>query len=277
MASEFGICTWTLGIEEPQALMAKVLALGLTTVQFHGDHATHDPLEVKQAAHTHGVSIFAIDPMGCRPKPGDTVDANHGLAYYRGVLDFARETGTDVVTAHGLGTWCCDEKDRAGAFEKLVTALQTLCDDAAESGIRILWEMCNRYELPMVRTCREGRELSARVSRTNFGLIIDSFHMNIEERDPVAEIRETGEDVSMYHISDSDRGGIGSGHVDFKAQHAELRAMGYEAPVMVEFVLRELCPTTPPGTPDEWLRMHEAISTTIATWREFDGSWAPTD
>ena len=248
MASEFGICSWTLGSEDPNDIMKQIAELGLDGLQFHGDHRTHCARDVAIAARAHGLKIYAIDPANSGPVEGDIASAENGIAYFKQVIAFAKDAGSDTVTVHGLGTWIANCADRTGAFQRLVSALQVLCDHASIHGVRLLWEPCNRYEMPMVRSTAEGRRLHNSVNRPNFGLILDSFHMNIEDRCPVDEIKASGDRIAIYHVSDSNRGGIGVGHVDFKAHHDALASVGFHGPIMLEFVLPHLCPHTPPSS-----------------------------
>lgn len=269
-STQFGLCSWTLGHEDPAEIMQLTRAMGLDGLQFHGDHTSHDPAAVRAAADAAGLIIFAIDPIGCAPRSDDIADAKHGVDYYTRVIDFAAAMGCDTVTVHGLAFWCQDQDDRSGALQRLVASLQQLCDHAATAGIRLLWEMCNRYEAPMVRASHEGRSLHAQVERDNFALILDSFHMNIEDRDPVAEIEATGKAIAIYHVSDSNRSGIGSGHVDFRSQHRALRAAGFNSPVMLEFVLPGLGPHTPPETEAQWQALHAEFKRSLQAWRGYD-------
>jgi D-psicose/D-tagatose/L-ribulose 3-epimerase len=267
----FGLCSWTLGLEDIEKILEATKRFGLDGLQFHGDHASHDPRTLKAAAAQRGLQLFAIDPIRCKPEH-DQANADQGVAYYRKVVDFAEQAGCRAVTVHGLGYWCQDASDRPGALTHLVGGLQALCEYAGPKGIRILWEMCNRYEVPMARTCREGRQLKSLVQRENFALILDSFHMNIEDRDGTSEITATGPDIAIYHVSDSNRGGIGSGHIDFAAHHQALRAVGFRSPVMLEFVLPGRGPHTPPEAANDWVALELEFTRSLAQWRKFDAS-----
>lgn len=267
---QMGLCSWTLGLTDVHELMARCAEFGMDGLQFSGDHRSDDPHVLKQAAEQHGLTLFAIDPINSKPDDDSQKGVDGAMGYYIRVIDFAWEAGCKVVTVHGLAFWLADPDDSDTAYTQLVEACQRLAAHAEKRGIRLLWEMCNRYEVPMVRRAAEGVQLVRDVGASNLGLILDSFHMNIEERDMLEPISACAGLLDIYHISDSDRGGIGSGHIDFRAQFDALKATGFDGPVMGEFVLRELAPTTPPSTPDEWKRMAEALRHTRAQWEAWE-------
>jgi sugar phosphate isomerase/epimerase len=70
----------------------------------------------------------------------------------------------------------------------------------------------------------------------NFGLLLDTFHMNIEEADITGSIRAGGDRIFHFHVADSNRLPPGAGHLDFKAILSALKATGYQGWVSGEFL-----------------------------------------
>ena len=116
----------------------------------------------------------------------------------------------------------------------LADSVRTICGFAAEAGLPVVFEILNRYESHQVRTVAEGLALRAEVGASNLGLLPDAYHMNIEEADPAAALRRGGAAIGLYHVADSNRGAIGEGHTDFRAQIAALDDIGYAGPIIVE-------------------------------------------
>ncbi|GAB4444396.1 MAG: hypothetical protein Kow0031_26860 [Anaerolineae bacterium] len=83
------------------------------------------------------------------------------------------------------------------------------------------------------------------VGAANVGVLLDAYHMNIEEEDPVAALRHAGPRLWLYHAADSNRGAIGRGHTDFPAQMAALADTGYAGPVILECTAPGPNPFTP--------------------------------
>ena len=74
------------------------------------------------------------------------------------------------------------------------------------------------------------------VGATNLGLLLDTFHMNIEERVIEESIRLCGERIFHFHVADSNRWYPGAGHLDFRSILSALSATGYRGWVSGEFM-----------------------------------------
>jgi 5-keto-L-gluconate epimerase len=126
--------------------------------------------------------------------------------------------------------------DPAQAMDWLVEALQECSAAAHPDGIRLALEPINRYETTLVNNIAQGLELIERVGADNFGLLLDTFHMNIEEPGIEASIRACGARTFHFHVADSNRWYPGAGHIDFKSVLATLEATGYRGWVSGEFL-----------------------------------------
>lgn len=122
------------------------------------------------------------------------------------------------------------------AMEWLVAALQDCCKAAEEFGVRLALEPINRYETTLVNNTEQGLALIERVGAGNFGLLLDIFHMNIEEAVIEESIGACGERIFHFHVADSNRWHPGAGHLDFKPILNALYATGYQGFVSGEFL-----------------------------------------
>jgi len=126
--------------------------------------------------------------------------------------------------------------DHAQAMDWLVDALQQ-CSAAAEPrGVRLALEPINRYETTLINNAAQGMDLIQRVGSPAFGLLLDTFHMNIEEPSIEESIRLAGDRIFHFHIADSNRWYPGAGHLDFKSILDALYATGYDGFVSGEFM-----------------------------------------
>lgn len=126
--------------------------------------------------------------------------------------------------------------ERKQAMDWLVDALRE-CSEAAEPhGIRLALEPINRSETTLINNAEQGLELIERVRVNNFGLLLDTYHMNIEE--PVIEesIRKCGVHIFHFHVADSNRLVPGAGHLDFRSILNALKSTGYKGFVSGEFI-----------------------------------------
>jgi sugar phosphate isomerase/epimerase len=118
----------------------------------------------------------------------------------------------------------------------LVEALQECSAVAATEGVRFALEPLNRYETDLIHTVAEGMALIQQVGAENFGLLLDTFHMNIEEPSIEASIRACGDRMFHFHVADSNRWHPGAGHLDFGSILAVLAETGYQGYVSGEFM-----------------------------------------
>ena len=118
----------------------------------------------------------------------------------------------------------------------LVEALQACCSAAAQEDVRLALEPLNRYETDLIHTVSEGLDLIERIGAENMGLLLDTFHMNIEESSIEESIRSGGDRIFHFHVADSNRWHPGAGHLDFAFMLSTLYATGYQGFVSGEFM-----------------------------------------
>jgi sugar phosphate isomerase/epimerase len=124
------------------------------------------------------------------------------------------------------------------SMELLVEAIQACAAAASGTGVRFALEPLNRYETDLIHTVSEGLKLVDRVAADNFGLLLDTFHMNIEEPNIEDSIRACGDRIFHFHVADSNRWYPGAGHLDFRSILENLSDTGYQGFVSGEFMPR---------------------------------------
>ncbi|HHY46097.1 MAG TPA: sugar phosphate isomerase/epimerase [Firmicutes bacterium] len=129
---------------------------------------------------------------------------------------------------------------------------------AASRGTSLVIEPINRYETDIVNTVDEAIELIETVGKPNVGLLLDTFHMNIEEPDMLLSIRRAAPYIKHVHFADSNRWAPGCGHLDFAEITRLLRDVGYEG-----FVSAEILPRPDP------VKAVEAAAATMKWLRDF--------
>ena len=118
----------------------------------------------------------------------------------------------------------------------LSEALQECSMAASSYGIRLALESINRYETTLINNVEQGMDLIERVGVDNFGLLLDTFHMNIEEPSIEESIRKCGKNTFHFHLADSNRWYPGAGHVDFHSILTTLKDTGYQGFISGEFM-----------------------------------------
>jgi D-psicose/D-tagatose/L-ribulose 3-epimerase len=116
----------------------------------------------------------------------------------------------------------------------VVENLKQLAKYAEARGRQICIEPLNRFETDFLNTCDKGLKLIKAVGSKAVKLHLDTFHMNIEEKNQAAAIRKAGKLLAHFHACGSDRGTPGNDHIDWKPIAAALKAVGYKGDVVIE-------------------------------------------
>jgi D-psicose/D-tagatose/L-ribulose 3-epimerase len=101
-------------------------------------------------------------------------------------------------------------------------------------------EYLNRFECYFLTTMADAAAYVKRVNHPNFGTMYDTFHANIEEKDPVGVIRKYAKVIRHVHISENDRGTPGRGHVPWRETFKALKAIKYDGWLTIEAFGRAL-------------------------------------
>ncbi len=124
----------------------------------------------------------------------------------------------------------------AQSMKFLVDGLKECAEKANNLGVRMALEPLNRYETDLVHTVQDGLELIRQVGASNLGLLLDTFHMNIEEANIKNSIDQSADRIFHFHVADSNRWYPGAGHLDFSAILRNLRSTGYQGWISGEFM-----------------------------------------
>jgi len=125
-------------------------------------------------------------------------------------------------------------KEYRQQWRTVVRNLKEVCRRAVDHGCQIALEPVNRFETDFINTCDQGLEMIHDVGSPALKLHLDTFHMNIEEKDPAAAIRRAGRLLGHFHACGCDRGTPGKDHIDWKPIASALRAVNYRGDVVIE-------------------------------------------
>ena len=121
-------------------------------------------------------------------------------------------------------------------FELLKASMLELVEYIASKNCGIVFEAINRYENNYLNTAEETTAFVKSLGSPRIKVLLDTFHMNVEERDMAAAIRLTGDFLGHVHISDNNRHYPGNGSIDFPAVFRALRDIGYSGWIGLEFL-----------------------------------------
>lgn len=243
----FNLLLWTTSVKrEHEPVLERLKATGYDGVEvpiFEG--ASSDYARLGETLDTIGLGRTAITVIPTADKNPLSEDLSHRKAavdYMNWVTDRAAALGAKVVCGplHStLGHFSGDaptksERARALDFHSRVG------DHAAKKGVTITVEALNRFECYFLNTMADLSDYLDELGHPAVTGMYDTFHANIEEKDPVGCIAPAIRHIGHVHISENDRGTPGKGHVDWSGVFKALKGGGYDGWLTIEAFGRAL-------------------------------------
>jgi D-psicose/D-tagatose/L-ribulose 3-epimerase len=241
MKTGFNLLLWTTHVGPAHfPLFEKLKAAGYDGVEiplFEGSVAHFE--QVGRAIRDNGLGATTVTVLpdaahsAISPDPASRQGALDHLAW---ALECSSALGSEVLCGpfyqplaqfSGAGP-TEDEKSWAAEVHRQAA------ERAAQAGLVLAIEPLNRFECYFLNTMADAKAYVRRVDHPNFGALYDTFHANIEEKDPVGCIAQTADVIRHVHISENDRGTPGKGHVPWLATFRALRATGYDGWLTIE-------------------------------------------
>ena len=222
-------------------LFPKFKQWGFDTVEIPVEAPEHiDPAKVKAAADKHGLAIGSICAcMGPgRDFRGTPEEQQTAMVYCKALIDQAVVLGCPsligpVYSVVGKAD-AVEPAQQKIEWALVVKNLKELAKYAEAKGVQICIEPLNRFETDFLNTCDQGLKLIKSVGSKAVGLHLDTFHMNIEEKNQAAAIKKAGKHLVHVHACGSDRGTPGGDHIDWPSIIKALRAVKYQGDVVIE-------------------------------------------
>ena len=214
---------------------------GFDSVEIAIENPAHiDPAFVKARLEWHGLVCGSVTPCLGPDKDlrGTSAQQRAGVEFMKRVID--QMVALDARTLVGVVYSTVGRADAvpSGEYRRqwktVVKNLKNVSDYAAERGRVIALEPINRFETDFINTCAQGLEMIHDVNSPALKLHLDTFHMNSEEKDPAATIRQAGPHLGHFHACGCDRGTPGGDHIDWKSIASALKFIRYQGDVVIE-------------------------------------------
>lgn len=165
-----------------------------------------------------------------------------GIKYLKQCVDISAELGSDVVSGVLYGAWGVlvgrgrtDEE-----WDRSVAAFKEVCTYARGKQVDLALEPLNRFEVYFLNTAIDAVKYVRAVDEPNAKIQLDTFHMNIEEKNFYDPIVEAGDLLAHFHACENDRGVPGSGHVNWDEVYKGLAYIKYKTWVTIESFVPEM-------------------------------------
>ncbi|MEN6418154.1 MAG: sugar phosphate isomerase/epimerase family protein [Clostridiaceae bacterium] len=193
--------------------------------------------KLEQALDRTGLCVSALGTGRAYVDDGlsliDSQTRELALQRLKGFLDAASVLGAKVIVGCLRGNIPSPEQKKE-CLDRLAEAMARADLYALERGVTLLLEPINRYENNYLCSVGDAADFIRSAGLTSTGILADTFHMNIEERDPVSALFDNADLIQYIHAADSNRLYPGGGHTDFPALFAALKQSGYKGEISAE-------------------------------------------
>lgn len=241
--AELGVCAWIYGHASIEHTLARIAAAGYDGVELPGEPDRWDPREIRHWLKRYRLAPVALTASCKVPETArdlahpDPAIRSEAVTYLRKCLRFAAEVGAPLVQMLPSGeTRLSPIATRELEWCSSVESMRTAARDAECLGIRIAIEPLNRYEAYLVTNVDSALAYLDDVAAPSVGITLDLFHANIEERVIGDAIRAAGARLWHLHAADTNRLGLGMGHLNVPEVAAALREVSYAGAVVLEVV-----------------------------------------
>ena len=166
----------------------------------------------------------------------DSAVRERGMEYLSAIMDRVALMGGRILSGVSYAGWgipdgAIDKEDRT---RHSVACMKKLAAKAEALGITYGIEAVNRFEGVVVNTAREAARYVDMVGSQNVGILLDTYHMNIEEPSIGDAIRLAGDKLVAFHVGENNRSCPGRGHLDWDEIFGALKAVGYTGRIVAE-------------------------------------------
>ena len=265
----YGACNWIFGGEDLNTTAAFLAKAGFDGVELKGDLQLYQPAEVARILGDHGLSVLSMTPEDVDlPHPDPKVRAE-AVDYYLRLLDLAAALDAPLISCHGAVGRIRALANPAEEYGHFVAGVRRIAERAAQLQLRVAMEVLNRYESHLLNTAAQALRFVQEVGAPNVGVLLDAYHMNIEEADPVGAVMQAGRRLFVFHAADSNRQAVGRGHTDFLALVRALRRIGFDGDVVVECTASGPDPFTPVKGPSWRAEVRQYAAESLRLLRAF--------
>lgn len=253
---------WTANVDESMfPLLEQIKSWGYDGVElpvfdFNGDRFSQVGAKLKELG-LGATAVTVCTPEANPISPEASVRAA-GLARLKQAIDMCAASGATHLCGpihSALGEFTGQGRtDNEWNWGK--ETLSQAADHAQANGVTLVTEYLNRFECYFLNCAEDTARFCREVNHPNLKMMYDTFHANIEEKSPGAAIKACADQLVHVHISENDRSTPGTGGINWEANFAGLKEVGYDGWMMIEafgLALPELAAAT-----KIWRRMYQS-------------------
>jgi D-psicose/D-tagatose/L-ribulose 3-epimerase len=181
-------------------------------------------------------TVCAILPNGMNPTSEDAEIRRQTRQHLADTIKLAADLGSNLMAGPVYSPigYLPGRRRTSDEWQWAVECFQSLGEILQSHQIDLALEPLNRFETYFLNTAADAIMFCEAINDSSIGVLLDTFHTNIEEKDVAAAFRMTGKRLKHVHACENDRGVPGTGHVDFVGIAAALKEIRYEGWITIE-------------------------------------------
>jgi len=190
-----------------------------------------------KALQDHGLQVTCSDGLSVDKDitSDDPAVRQAGIDYLRWAVRTTHAIGSQGLAGVVYAPWgVYDPQNKSIRASRSAEAFAAIDDDLQALDVTLGIEAINRFETDLVNTSAEAVAMAKASGSERVGVLLDTFHLNIEEKDVETAIVSSADRLVHFHVSDNDRGVPGSGHVPWDKVKRGLSTINYDAWIVAE-------------------------------------------
>lgn len=214
--------------------------LEISAVALTDAYATREQLvDLREYAAQKQVTLTAGYGPSARYKlsSGDPGTVKEAMGFYKDILKKLQILGIHLLGGGLYSYWPVDYGkpfDKRAETEYSIKNMREVAKIAEDCDVVLGMEVLNRFEGYLLNTCEEALRYVEAVDSSRVGIMLDTFHMNIEENDMMAAIRLAGDRLCHFHVGEQNRKVPGKGTLPWSGIGQALRDIHYQGAVVME-------------------------------------------
>lgn len=165
-----------------------------------------------------------------------------GVEYLQNIIKKMHVGGGTLLSGVSYAGWGTPDNfkgDKRPYWEQSIKSMKEIIKVAEECGVTYCVEAVNRFETCLINTAKEALDYASEIDSPNIGVLLDTYHMNIEENSIGDAIRLVGDKLTSFHTGENNRTAPGRGHLDWDEIFGALSDINYKNRIVCEpFVMQ---------------------------------------
>lgn len=221
------------------ALLPEIRKRGFDGIEVSLFHAADfEAAAIRRALDENQLSctVCSVLPAGFSLVSDDRAVRDRTLTHLSECVKATAEAGASLIAGplYSPVGYFPGRRRNADEWRRVVDAYQQLGPVLQGHGVHVCLEPLNRFETSFLNTTADAVRLCDEIAHPNVGILWDTFHANIEEKNLEQALLSTGRHLKHVHTCENDRGTPGSGHVDWRGVFSALNQLGYDGWLTIE-------------------------------------------